>query len=147
MSRARDQVLKIHTLDHRWHDKNEILLHAAFQLLVDFVGQEQPDRYINWNANELHRQAWREIKSLYHWWTKKRPGRRSPLDDKKLIMPPLKFKKIPNSDMYEMVEPGKKKYATYYRALRQQARLEQKWYEEDQRNLHRLVEIRGFLWT
>jgi len=147
MSRARVQVLKIHTLDHRWHDKDEILLHAAFQLLVDFVEKEQPDRYINWNANELHRQAWREIKSLYHWWIKKRPGRRSPLDDKKLIMPPLKFKKIPNSDMYEMVEPAKKKYAAYYRALRQQARLEQKWYEEDQRNLHRLVEIRGFLWT
>jgi hypothetical protein len=147
MKRARVQVLKIHTLDHRWHDKDEILLHAAFQLLVDFVEKEQPDKHINWNANELHRQAWREIKSLYHWWKKKRPGRRRPLDDKKLIMPPLKFKKIPNSDMYEMVEQDKKKYAAYYRALRQQARLEQKWYEEDQRNLHRLVEIRGFLWT
>jgi hypothetical protein len=147
MGKARVQVLKIHSLDHRWHDKDEVLLHAAFQLLIDFIEKEQPDRYINWNANELHRQGWREIKSLYHWWKEKRPARRSPLDDKKLIMPSLKFKKSPDSDMYEMVEPDKKKYAAYYRALRQHARLEQKWYEEDQRNLHRLVTIRGVLWT
>jgi hypothetical protein len=147
MSKRQVQVLKIHSLDHRWHDKDEVLLHAAFQLLVDFVEQEQPDRYINWNANTLHKHAWREINSLYRWWKDKRPTRRSPLDDKNLMMPPFKFKKIPNSEMYQMIEPDKKKYAAYYRALRQHAQLEQEWYEEDQRKLHRLVEVRGFLWT
>ncbi|MBK9233261.1 MAG: hypothetical protein IPO15_21080 [Anaerolineae bacterium] len=40
----------------------------------------------------------------------------------------------------------KKKYAgEYYQALEEHARPEQEWYEEDQRNLHRLIEIRGFL--
>ncbi len=29
--------LKITTLDKGWHDKDEVLLHAAFQLLADFV--------------------------------------------------------------------------------------------------------------
>jgi hypothetical protein len=46
-----------------------------------------------------------------------------------------------------MIEPDRKKYAEYYRALRKDARLEQKWFEQDQRNLHRLIEIRPFLWT
>ena len=91
--------------------------------------------------------TWREIKNLYTWWKDKRPARQSPLDDKKLVIPPLKFKKLPDSEMYQMVEPDKKKYATYHGALRRHARLEQKWYEEDQRNLHRLIEVRGFLWT
>ena len=147
MTKRRVQVLKIQSLDSRWHDKDEVLLHAAFQLLVDFIEHEQPGKYINWNANELHKQVWREINSLHKWWKDKRSARRSPLDDKKLAIPPLKFKKIPDSQMYEMVEPDKKKYVAYYRALRQHAQLEQKWYEEDQRNLHRLIEIRGFLWT
>ncbi len=141
------KYLKIRTLDKGWHDKDNVLLHAAFQLLVDFVEQEQPDKIVDSSFDEPHRQAWKEIKSLYRWWKETRPARRSPLDDKKLKSPPLRFKKIPGSEFSEMVEPDKKKYAAYYQALKEDARLEQKWYEEDQRNLHRLIEIRPFLWT
>jgi len=46
-----------------------------------------------------------------------------------------------------MLEPDRKKYAAYYRALKKHGQLEQQWYEEDQRNLHQLIEIRGHLWT
>ena len=59
----------------------------------------------------------------------------------------MKFKEIPRTDLSRMIEPDKKKYAKYYQALKKSWRLERKWEEEDQRNLHRLVEIRKFLWT
>jgi hypothetical protein len=59
----------------------------------------------------------------------------------------MKWKKIPDSDLYQLIEPDKKKYADYFEALDKQIQLERKWYKEDQRNLHRLIEIRGFLWT
>jgi hypothetical protein len=140
-------TLKIKTLSNKWHDKDEILLHAAFQLLTDFVEEEKPDKTINWNWNALHKKAWKEVQALYKWWNVTRPARKSPLDEKGLKRPPLKFKKIPGAEMMQMVEPDKKKYAKYYRALRKHNRLEKKWHEEDQRNLHRLIEIRGFLWT
>jgi len=146
MNRAQATVLKILTLKKGWHDKDEILLHTAFQLLVDFMETEHPER-IGWNSEKKHRQAWREIKSLYKWWKEKRPARRSPLDDKKLLKPPVKFKKIPGSEFFQLVDPDRKKYAAYYRAMKKDARLETQWYEEDQRNLHRLIEVRGFLWT
>ena len=103
--------LKITTLDKGWHDKDEVLLHAAFQLLTDFVEKEQPDKIVDWGADELHQRAWEEITGLYKWWTETRPKRRSPLDDKKLKQPPFKFKKIPGSDMRELVRPDRKKYA------------------------------------
>ena len=146
MDKAQAVALKIHTLKKGWHDKDEILLHAAFQLLVDFIGKERPER-IDWNANKMHRDAWREIKSLYKWWKEKRPARRSPMDNKKLLKPPLKLKKIPGSELSQLVQPDRKKYAAYYRAMKKDARLEKQWDEEDQRNLHRLIEVRGFLWT
>jgi len=139
--------LKIKTLDKGWHDKDEVLLHAAFQLLVDLVEKERPDKVVDWDANGLHKQAWKEIKSLYKWWKEIRPARRSPLDKKKLNKPPFKFKKMPDSEFYQIVEPDNKKFAAYYRALEKHRRLEEKWYGEDRRNLHRLIEIRGFLWT
>ena len=49
--------------------------------------------------------------------------------------------------MRELVTPDRKKYAAYYQALEEHARLENDWCEEDQHNLHRLIEVRGFLWT
>ena len=142
------KYLKIETLEKGWQDKDEILLHAAFQLLVDFVEKEQPDKIVDWNSNEAHKHAWKEIRELYKWWKEKRPSRKSLLvDDKKLKMPPMKFKKIPGSEFSQMVEPDKKKYAKYYQALKKHRRLEKKWGKENQGNLHRLIEIRGFLWT
>jgi hypothetical protein len=141
------KTLKIQTLDKAWHDRDELLLHAAFQVLVDFVENEHPDRIIDWKSDALYKKAWKEITSLYTWWKETRPARRSPLDEQGLAKPPLKFRKIPGSDRYGTVEPDRKKYAAYYRALKKHSRLEEKWHVEDQRNLHRLIEIRPFLWT
>ena len=141
------RYLKIHTLDKGWCDKDEILLHATFQLLVDFVEQEIPDQIINWNSDVLHKEAWKEIKSLYKWWKNIRTNRKSPLDDKKIKHPPMKFEKVPGKNLSKMIEPDKKKYSKYFQALRKTLKLERKWEEDDQRNLHRLIDIRKFLWT
>lgn len=141
------KTLKILTLDKGWHDQDAILLHAAFQVLMDFVERERPEAVTDWNATKDHKQAWNEIRSLYTWWKEKRPARRSPLDDKKLVRPRLRLRRIPDSESSEMVRPSPEKYAAYYRALKAHSRLEEKWFAEDQRNLHRLIEIRGFLWT
>ena len=140
------RYLKIETLDKGWCDRDQVLLHAAFQILVDFIEKEHPES-IDWNSNGLHRRGWREMKRLYRWWKETRPNRKSPLDDDRLPSPPLKLKKVPDSDLSEWVKPDKKKYAKYYEALDRHNKLEQKWHKEDQRNHHRLIEIRSFLWT
>jgi len=141
------KYLKIHTLEKGWQDRDEIMLHAVFQVLVDFVEQEKPDEIVDWNADDTHKRAWREICELYKWWKKRRPARKSPLDDKRLRVPPLKFEDIPGTDLMKMVESDKKKYAAYYKALEKHWQQEKVWYEQDQQNLHRLIEIRPYLWT
>ena len=141
------KYLKIETLDKGWCDRDYILLHAAFQVLVDFIEKEKPDRIIDWGANDEHRNAWREMRELFRWWKRVRPERKSPLDDKRLKVPPMKFKEIPGSEYQELIEPDKRKYVKYYQAMKKHAELEQKWDEEDQRNLHRLINVRQFMWT
>ena len=64
-----------------------------------------------------------------------------------MLKPALKLKKLPGSEFSQLVQPDRKKYAAYYRALKKDVRLEKQWYEEDQRNLHLLIEVRSFLWT
>jgi len=138
------RYLKIHTLNKgEWYDRDTILLHAAFQILVDFVEQEKPDEVCDWQHDELHRNAWNEISQLYKWWKEERPNRHNPLDD--VVEPPEEEYNI--SDEGYMIFPERDKYPDYYAALDKCSELEKEWCEEDQKNLHRLIEIRLFLWT
>jgi hypothetical protein len=141
------KILKIHTLENGWCDKDYVMLHAVFQLLADFVEQEKPDQIVDWNSEPEHKHAWKEIHSLYRWWTKTRPARKSPLDEKGLKKPPMRWKKLLGTDHRQLVDYDKKKYPAYDFALKKHWRMEKKQNEEDQKNLHRLIEIRQVLWT
>lgn len=140
------KIIKIQTLEKGWCDKDYVLLHAAFQLLVDYVEQEKPQN-VDWTWNPEPRHAWAEIRSLYRWWKKTRPKRKDPLMRRGLKRPPWRLKKIPGSELLQRVDYDKKKYAAYEAASKESCRLDEEWHKEDQRNLHRLIEIRPFLWT
>ena len=141
------KILRIHSLEKGWQDKDRMMLHAAFQLLVDYVEQENPQEITDWNADPAHARVWTEVEYLYRWWTKIRPARRSPLDNKNLKRPELEWKDVPGTDCRELMSWDKKEFSAYDAALKIHARLEKKWDEEDQKNLHRLVDVRPFLWT
>ncbi len=44
-------------------------------------------------------------------------------------------------------EADLEKYPEFYAALEKKQDLEREWYEEDQKNLERLVAVRSVLWT
>lgn len=144
--------LKIKALSG-YHDRVEVLLHAAFQVLVDFMEKEEPDKLINWESDAGHSKAWKEMKKLYTWYTKKRPNRKDPFSNPKLKCPPWKTKKIasnkknPDLDLYVILDYDHKKYKAYDKAIKESQRLEVLWQEEDQKNLHRLIDVRMCLWT
>jgi hypothetical protein len=145
------KYLKIKSLEKGWCDCDELTLHAAFQCLVSFVEKElTPDNPFkpDWGFTEESKHAYKEIKDLYRWWIKKRPARKNPIDRKGLKIPPIEAKDVPGSpDLVELIQPDPKKYRGWYRAVEKAKELEILWYEEDQKNLHRLVNIRSHLWT
>lgn len=62
-------ILKIDTLDENWRDKDSIMLHACFQLLKDCVEKENLlDGHTDWDTDEKHSLAKKEIEELYNWW-------------------------------------------------------------------------------
>jgi len=148
------KILKINTIEKGWMDRDHLLLHASFQILVDFVEKESPFEIVDWNHNEAHINAAKEIRSLYRWWTKLRPGRRDPLDELKENERPTREECIEpiysadgkTIDHYRLVS-SRKKYPKYEATLKKSFKLEQKWKAEDQSNLLRLVQIRSFLWV
>ena len=53
---------------------------------------------------------------------------------------------MPNGD-YLWIPWDEDKYPEFMGAMKEASRLDIEWWEEDQRNLHRLIDIRSFLWT
>lgn len=109
----------IKTLSPDYHDKDEILLHACFQLLVDWVEREHGPEW--WGAIDG---PLVELKALYDWWTQERP--------KRYIDPPESLLLTGGGQIEESNN------TTY---------LDDVWEVEDQRRLETLVKYRGHLWT
>jgi hypothetical protein len=62
-------VLKIESLSVDWRDKDDVILHACFQLLKDFVEKEhEMIQIIDWTDSEETQKAKTEIDFLYNWW-------------------------------------------------------------------------------
>jgi hypothetical protein len=124
--------LKINTLESKqYYDKDEILLHANFQILVDFVEKEL--HYPNKELKELlvpiddedknnkktiqmiknQNNTTRKVINLYNWWKNIRPSRINVWD-------------------YNIENPSKK---------------EIEYDKEDDKMLLQLIKLRNFLWT
>ena len=141
------KYLRITTLEKGYKEPDDILLHAAFQVLVDFIEKEKPQEIIDYNYDEKHKKLWLEISELYEWWIKIRPDRKDSLDDlSNEEIPDREFKKE-SGGHYLLIPPDKIKYAKFYKVSEENHLLEKKWFEEDQKNLHRLIDIRADLWS
>lgn len=62
--------LKIESLSSKdWVDRDEIMLHACFQILKDCVEKEKVDTHCNY---ESHKKFVDEVRFLYKWWEKRK---------------------------------------------------------------------------
>ena len=61
--------LQIESLDNDWHDKDEVLLHACFQLLKDCI--EKEDLFNDGRDWSYDAKAKKELKTLYAWWKRR----------------------------------------------------------------------------
>jgi len=52
-----------------WVDRDEIMLHACFQILEDCVEKENVDTHCNYEA---HKDFVDEVRFLYQWWKERK---------------------------------------------------------------------------
>lgn len=123
-----------------WRDTDTRMLQACFLLLVEYVECEKPFEVADWQFNEVTQEKEREIKELYHWWKTGRAEKRAALTKEWDSLPPEDGSRlIPvEGGGYRIHIPDS------HRVLNAK---EDALEEEDQRNLERLIKIRGWLWT
>lgn len=65
------RYLKIYSLpkSNIWLDRDEIMLHACFQILQDCVEKEHVDTHCDY---EVHKEFVDEVRFLYNWWLKRK---------------------------------------------------------------------------
>jgi hypothetical protein len=133
------KTLKIRTLDSGYSDPREVILHAAFQCLVDLF-EEHMFTMIDWRWNDDISKVYDEMQALYRWWIMERPNRakKSPLDAYDGPKPSMDggFFRFEGDDLKGWRE-----------ACDAENAFERACNEEDKEMLHRLINIREYLWT
>jgi len=72
--------LRIKSLPTGWTDRDEIMLHACFQILTDCVEKENVDTHCSY---ETHKDFVDEVRFLYQWWLDRKEI--SDIDDEMLL--------------------------------------------------------------
>lgn len=148
----RNHILKIHSLEPGWHDRDTRMLHACFQLLIDYIEIELPRREYRLKSAKARRaskglelldemiedpschhgpsptqaEAAQIKKDLYLWWTETRAKRIEAWADPLIWTDEAK------------AEGTAGEQASY---------LEHCYDEEDQLMLKRLISVRNTLWS
>ena len=147
--------LKIETLDRSYTDPREKLLHASFQILVDFVEKEKPFEYVDYEeSGEDVAEAGEIIKELYEWWAIARPQRIDPYSKefrgkKHLTKIPDDAEMLVGDDSF-VIQDGvlKTDYTDVYRKHLDRAMQQEVLYdEEDKEMLVKLAEVYQYLWV
>lgn len=146
--------LKIDSLSKEYADADEYLLHASFQILRNFIEQEEPFDFIDYSTNELDRWVESELKTLYHWWVKDRPNRENPwereFDGREYVEDEAEHDPFGFGTMAIPNRSGRRmgRLTPEYKAhLDECQRVEDDQRREDDQMLHRLINIRSHLWT
>lgn len=148
----RYHILKL-SYGYGWMDIEHQLLYANFDLLTSFVEKEFYPGPVDWTHDEEHRRVATEIEVLYKWWKKDRPARVDPIDTatapRHAPWKEAKEKDPMGQPLFEQgdcIDPPEVE-AAWEKACEESNRLEELWWAEDQAMLHRLIEIRQYLWT
>ena len=138
------KTLKIKTLEKGWCDKDNVMLHAVMQLVVDFIEKERPDEHIDWTWDSGHEKAWATITDVYDWWTERRKKRHNPADDLELRDDWITFGE---PDENGNVPATLNNTPEETEIILAGARLESEWYHEDTEMMQRIVSVREYMWT
>lgn len=143
--------VRIRTLPVTWSDRTEILPHAMFQVLSDFMEKEKPGERIDWSWNEEHAHVWKEMNELYEWWHNTYlpfdPWKAAPIPED--VEPNVRIKEMEDGRrLTEVLSWGSQEHETAYKlAWEKHREAEEDMERQLEENSIRLIRIRRYLWT
>lgn len=137
-------VLRNLKKDSPWCDKDRVMLYACFQLLMDFLEKEKPQKIVDYVNNRKQKKTWKELQSLSHYWKMERPRAEKEISR-------LTAKAVKHSKMVSEPVPGGKSLRVVWKkrddkTFKRLYKLEDNFEELEERMLFRLLSVRKQLW-
>ncbi len=155
-------TVKPRYLPHTWVDRRDQLHHMMFEILSQFIERECSPGHVDWEGsghmvevNGEQVNVRKEMQDLYDWWHKVYMKEIPAIEDKlwkeaEPHFPDTEFVPIESSPGLCSMESKFKSSDSeqiYRQKLDEINKLERDTEEELQRRLHRLINIREYLWT
>lgn len=126
----------------QWHDTDTKILYAIMKLVVDYVEGEEPFKHINWDSDEGHVTAAKDIKEVYFWWKNYENRQKeinialdnwyvSSFPDKEDVLERLNFVKTDESKQL----------------FDHHSELELQLLKEEEEMMIKIIKVRGYMWT
>jgi len=150
-------TIKPRSLDHDWCDMVALLPHVMFECLSRFIENECPghvDWYSDWPGNKFEHNSKQkygmdELLDLYYWWNVVYLKEYPDVED---ILWKEAYKNRPNiyidnnyywNPQFDTSEKG----LVWHRCVTAATKLDEIMYEELEKRMKRLVEVRSFMWV
>jgi hypothetical protein len=127
-------------LEPGYYDPCTQIFASNFQLLCDFVDNNVKWDRIDWEGDEAHVAAWKEMNELVHWYREIYPNREDSLEVHR-PEPRVEWKKVFNEKHKD--DPDVIEYRKYLDYVNTE---EAQWEKDDEENLIRVIKLIPFLW-
>ncbi len=133
-----------------FYDTDTRLLYGMMNLLIEFVDKEEPFEHAEWDHDEKHIHAAKEIKEIYAWWKNYENQEKEiegSLDKwheeaKPYTVPHTSKEGVYIGDEFKVHKTKKEKELS-----KSHWQLEDKLHKEEEEMLIRLIKIKDYLWT
>ncbi len=115
-----------------YYDIPDLITYVNFKFIERFVEDEKCFEFINWEINMKSKLIKKELEEIYNYWKVIRPNYEKKLNQM--------YKSLPNFENYYNINELKDVNNKCFQ-------LEAKIIKYDTRYLHRIINIKNYLWT
>lgn len=140
IKRHQYNVLRPKTLEPGYYDPDIRILHACMEDLREFY--DRGATQVDWDSNEYHNQVYKEMTAIYTWWTKEYPTREQEWEKANPYPQNIPWKRLFSNGKHD----NDADVIEYRRVAELHRKIEEKWAQDEEDMLIRLVKIRRSLW-
>jgi len=123
-----------------YYDPDILIFESAFALLCEFVEKNTKWNRIDWEGDDHHSAAWKEMNELVDWYKNVRPHRE---DNFYKEHKPER----PNHDrIFGFLSDDTPEGQQYREFLKLLSKMNDQWHQEDEDQLIRVIKLRSYLW-
>lgn len=133
-------VLRPKTLEPGYYDPDTQILHACMEAFRQYY--ERGATQVEWDSDDQHKHVYNEMTDIYNWWTKEYPTQEEKWEAANPFPKDIPWKRLFSNGKHDN-DPD---VVEHRRVSKLHREIEEKWCQDEEDMLIRLMKIRRSLW-